>query len=138
MSTNRPPHDDVHGQHENALRPPKAALNAAERAAKIARRKNQKAGPNRIPAAKFLFLITNLPTEIIDAETACLTYRLRWQIETACKHLKSLIHLEHFQAIDERLVKTVLYAKLILALVSQTFVAQILALSPSSHNPSTR
>jgi hypothetical protein len=110
---------------------PQAAHKARQRTAHIIAHKRQKPRPERLPASGFVYLLTSLPQSAFDAASIGQLYRLRWQIETAFKRLKSLIHFDQFQAVDERLVKSVLYAKLILALMSQNLVGQILALSPS-------
>ena len=111
---------------------PQAAQKARRRTAHIIAHKRQKPRPERLPASGFIYVLTSLPPSVFDAATIGHIYRLRWQIEIAFKRLKSLIHIDQFHAVDERLVKTVLYAKLILALLSQNLVGQILALSPSA------
>ncbi len=119
---------------------PKAAAEKARTRLqrKIVTHQQKTVRPERLPPPAYLFILTSLPQSEFDAEQICRLYRLRWQIELAFKRLKSLINLDEFDAIDERLTRTVLYAKLILAILCQNLVAQIIALSPSDTTAEAR
>ena len=58
-------------------------------------------------------------------------YRLRWQIELAFKRLKSLMGLEEIDAREPRLARAAVCAKLILAILAESLLGRVLALSPT-------
>jgi len=76
-------------------------------------------------------LMTTLDEATMPAKQALALYRLRRQIEIAFKRLKSLAGLDTLQAKEERLVKAAIWAKLILAILSERLLGHALALSPS-------
>jgi hypothetical protein len=82
-----------------------------------ARRKKREADSRSLRAAQFTYVLTDLPAERLSAADALELYRLRWQIEIAFKRLKSLLHLDHLRAKNEKLAATYLYAKLLGALI---------------------
>ncbi len=102
---------------------------AAERARHRARRKAAKNGQTptakRLKAAEYCMLLTSLDADSLCADRVLDLYRLRWQIELAFKRLKSLAGLEDLQAKDPRLVRSCLYAKLIVALLSEDLLRKI-------------
>jgi IS4 transposase len=57
-------------------------------------------------------------------------YRFRWQIELAFKRMKSILNLDELPAKDPALARTVLYAKLLAALLVEDFTTHFLAISP--------
>ena len=114
--------------------PEDAARAAAERVARTAARKNRMPHQDGYADAQFLTILTNLPRDHISAEQICRLYRFRWQIELAFKHLKSIAEFDNLQAIEPPLVKAAIYAKLILAVLSQSLVAQAIAFSPSGRS----
>jgi hypothetical protein len=82
-----------------------------------ARRTKRQADSRSLRAAHFTYLLTDLPPARLSAADALELYRLRWQIEIAFKRLKSLLHLDHLRAKNEKLAATYLYAKLLGALI---------------------
>ena len=76
-------------------------------------------GPHRnsLRAAAFVFVITDLPVEVLPTAEALELYRLRWQIELYFKRLKSILNIDHLRARDERLGRTYLYANILGALI---------------------
>jgi hypothetical protein len=108
---------------------------AAERSRAQARRKATRQGytaqPKQIEAAAHFMVMTTLPPEAMDADAVCALYRLRWQIELAFKQLKSLMGLENFVAREPRLARATVSAKLILAILAESLIGRVLALSPS-------
>lgn len=109
---------------------------AAERARAQARRKATRQGytaqPKQVEAAAHFMVMTTLPPEAMDADAVCALYRLRWQIELAFKRLKSLMGLEDFVAREPRLARAAVCAKLILAILAESLIGRVLALSPST------
>ena len=77
-------------------------------------------------------VLTSLDREAADAETVLALYRLRWQIEVAFKRLKSLAGLADLQAKDPRLVRSCLFAKLIVALLAKEAAHDLLESFPSA------
>jgi hypothetical protein len=113
-------------------KPPVAAEKSQKRAAKKAQRAHYEAKSKQLDAAQYLMLMTTLDEAAMPAAQVLALYRLRWQIEIAFKRLKSLADLDNIQAKEERLAKTVIWAKLILAILTETLLGHVLALSPSA------
>jgi len=103
---------------------------ARERSRRKARKAGQKASAKRLKAAEYIMLLTSLEVGDFPAERILELYRLRWQIEIAFKRLKSLAGLADLAAKEPRLVKACLYAKLILALLSEDMLQQLLDSPP--------
>jgi IS4 transposase len=76
-------------------------------------------------------LLTSLDRESADTDTVLRLYRLRWQIEIAFKRLKGLAGLADLQAKDPRLVRSCLFAKLIVALLAEEATQNLLESFPS-------
>jgi IS4 transposase len=81
------------------------------------RRKGRKPHPNSLKAAGFIFLITDLPGDVLPTAEALELYRLRWQIEIFFKRLKSILDIDRLRAREERLGRTYLYANILGALI---------------------
>ncbi len=114
-----------------AIRKSEAAT-ARERA-KIraaAQRKGRQPDPQGLRAAAFIYVLTDLPAEVLPASEALELYRLRWQIELAFKRLKSILKLDHLRAHDPRLARTYLYGKLLAALILDELSTSALAFFP--------
>lgn len=111
----------------------------AERAAEARRRARRKAAKNgqtasqkRLKAAEYVMLLSSMTPEQASAEELFEIYRLRWQIELAFKRLKSLMGFDRLNAKDPRLVRSCLYAKLILALITEDLTTRLLDSFPSA------
>jgi hypothetical protein len=105
------------------------------RAQKRLTRRSQKQG-SRIraatrEAARYLFLFTTLPAAQYPLATCLAIFRLRWQVELAIKRLKSELGLEDLRAKTDALCRTVLLAKLLLALLLERFGQQQKLFPPS-------
>ena len=112
-------------------KPPEAAEKSQKRAARKAQRAHYEAKSKQIDAARYLMLMTTLDEATMPAAQVLALYRRRRQIELAFKRLKSLAGLDNIQAREERLAKTAIWAKLILAILTETLLGRVLALSPS-------
>ena len=113
-------------------KPEAAAERARVRAARKAARQGYAAQPKQIEAAAYFMLMTTLPPAAMSADAVCALYRLRWPIELAFKRLKSLMGLEEIDAREPRLAKAAVCAKLILAILAESLLGRVLALSPTS------
>lgn len=114
------------------------AAEARRRARRKAAKSGQTASEKRLKAAEYVMLLTSLPTDQASADQVLQTYRLRWQIELAFKRLKSIMGLDHLLAKDPRLVRSCLYAKLILALITEDLTSKLLDSFPCAQTqPST-
>ena len=96
-----------------------------------AARQGYAAQPRQIEAAAHFMVMTTLPQDTMPADAVCALYRLRWQIELAFKRLKSLMGLEEIDAREPRLAKAAVCAKLILAILAESLLGRVLALSPT-------
>lgn len=92
-------------------------------------RKSRAADPRTLEAAGYTFVLTSLPETYTPAQVLDL-YRFRWQVELAFKRLKSILHLDQLPAKDPDLARTILYAKLIAALLVEDFTTRFLAIFP--------
>ena len=112
-------------------KPTAAAERAKVRAVGKAARQGYAAQPKQVEAAAHFMVMTTLPQDIMSADAVRALYRLRWQIELAFKRLKSLIWLEEIDAREPRLAKAAVCAKLILAILAESLLGRVLALSPT-------
>jgi hypothetical protein len=94
-----------------------AAEKEIQRLCKEARRKKRSPDPRSLAAAHFIYLVTDLPAERLEASEVLELYRLRWQIEIAFKRLKSLLNLDHLRAKRPQTAAAYLYGKLLGALL---------------------
>lgn len=104
---------------------PAAAEQARQRARKNNSKKGRQVSEQTLLAAGFLLLVTNLPPQDWPLERVFWLYRLRWQIETYIKRLKSLLQLDHLRAQDPQLAKTYLLGKLLAALLLEELTQQL-------------
>lgn len=98
------PKSDAAADHERNRRESKA------------RKNGQVNDPRTITAAGFLIYLTSLSPDEASAQELVRLNRMRWQIELAFKHMKSLGGFDAVRASDPRLVKTWLLAHLIAAI----------------------
>jgi hypothetical protein len=110
----------------------KAAHAARRRASHKAAKNGQKAKAKRLKAAEYIMLLTSLDAAEFTAGQVLDLYRLRWQIEVAFKRLKSILGFADLAAKDPQLVRACLYAKLIVALLSEDILQDLLDSPPSA------
>jgi hypothetical protein len=108
-----------------------AAGRARAKATREAARQGYAARPGQIEAAARFMLMTTLPVDAMPADAVCALHRLRWQVELAFERLKSLMGLEAFAAKEPRLARAAVCAKLILAILAESLLGRVLALSPT-------
>lgn len=93
-----------------------------EKARKNAKADKRKASENCLEAAKYVFLLTNLPREEFTTQEIIDFYRFRWQIELAFKMMKSLIEFDQLKKFKPETALPWLHMKLFLALLIQTII----------------
>ena len=114
-----------------ATRKSEAAAEAARRRVMKERaKKSRNLDPQTLEAAGYIFVLTSLPGDVLDANDALDLYRFRWQIELAFKRMKSLLFLGDLPARDPPLARCFLYSKLLAALLLEDFTNDFLAFSP--------
>jgi hypothetical protein len=114
-----------------AIRKSEAAAEAARRRVMQERsRKSRSVDPRTLEAAGYIFVLTSLSGDVIDAKDVLDIYRFRWQIELAFKRLKSLLYMGDLPARDPPLARSFLYAKLLAALLLEDFTDEFLSFSP--------
>lgn len=95
-----------------------------------AQRKRRRPDPRSLRAAAYVYVITDLPPDILPPAEALELYRLRWQIELAFKRLKSILRLDRLRAHKPQLAKTYLYGKLLAALILDELCETAVAFFP--------
>jgi len=106
-----------------------AATVSRQWARRAANRGCRMVDPRTLEAAGYVFLLTSLP-EHVGANQVLELYRFRWQIELAFKRLKSILQLGVLPAKNPALARTILYGKLLGALLLEDFTSRFLAISP--------
>ncbi len=95
--------------------PPEKAQSSRARVLSDNRRKGRVDQAETREAAGHVLLLTSLPEHEYSAEQVADCYRLRWQIELAFKHLKSLLQMDALRAKDTELAKAWIFANLLVA-----------------------
>ena len=95
-----------------------------------AHRKQRRPDPRSLRAAHYVYVITDLPPDVLPTAEALEIYRLRWQIEIAFKRLKSILKLDRLRAHEPRLAKTYLFGKLLTALILDELCASAVSFFP--------
>ena len=117
-----------------AIRKSEAAAEAArQKVMKERSKKGRAVDPRTLEAAGYVFLLTSLSEDSLDATETLELYRFRWQIELAFKRMKSLLCLGNLPAKDPPLARSFLYAKLLAALLLEDFTDEFLSFSPWGH-----
>jgi hypothetical protein len=107
-----------------------SAQEAREKLLRERQKKGKSPDPRSLEACGYIFVLTSLPSsEWADAQVLeC--YRFRWQIELAFKRLKSLLQFGVLPAKDAALARTILYSKLLAALMLDDYTERFLSFSP--------
>ena len=82
----------------------------------------------------YVLVFTTLSTTQATAAQVLETYRLRWQIELAFKRMKFLAQLGHLPKHDDHSSRAWLYAKLLLALLTEKMIRTARTISPWGYN----
>jgi hypothetical protein len=86
--------------------------------------------PETLEYAKYVLVVSNLPSAEFSAQEVLEWYRLRWQIELVFKRLKSLAELGHLAKHDEQSARSWLYGKLLMGLLTQKLIRTGRDISP--------
>ncbi len=114
-----------------AIKRSKAATSLAQRKMRVAFRKKGKV-PSRqnLEAARYVYVFTTVPAEILSSSEVLELYRGRWQIETCFKRLKSVMGFGHLPKHDPRSCRAWLYGKLSVALLAERLADSAERFSP--------
>lgn len=114
-----------------SIRKSEAAAEKSRRDVLSARsRKQETIDPRSLEAAAYVILLTSTTDAQLPSAQVLELYRFRWQIELLFKRLKGLTGLGTLPAKDIGLARSMLYAKLLAALVLDQLTEQFLAISP--------
>ena len=106
-----------------------AAEQSIRRAKKELSKKQRSLDPETLALHRFVILATSLPQSILSNQALEL-YRARWQVELACKRLKSIMGLGHLPKEDEESAKAWLHGKLLVSCLAQAIVDEGRFFSP--------
>jgi Transposase DDE domain len=110
---------------------PQQAKAEQKRLLKDAKKRGKQPDPRSLEAAKYILLLTSLPTDAFPPADILALYRLRWQIELAFKRFKSLAGLDMLPAKKPELARAWIYARLIVAIIAEQIAGQVPDSSPS-------
>jgi hypothetical protein len=108
-----------------------------KRLLKDARKRGKQPDPRSLEAAKYILLLTSLPTDAFPPSDILAIYRFRWQIELAFKRFKSLAGLDMLPARKPELARAWIYARLIVAIIAEQIAGQVPDSSPSGPDNTT-
>lgn len=97
---------------------PTAANREQTRSARRASRNGHRRQASTAQQGEWLWLVTDVPAEEYDARECAQLYRVRWQIETYFKHLKSDLGLDQLRARQRSQVETWVLTKLLVAVLT--------------------
>ena len=99
----------------HARRLPDDKIPEARRKCK-ARSKNKKPKKETLFYAEWMLIFTTVEPTVLDTQTICILYGLRWQVELVFKRLKSLLDIDMLRAKEKSLLNDIwLYGKLLFA-----------------------
>src|ERR1019366_9284597 len=111
------------GRIEGRLCAIRKSEEAAERARRRIKRKQQQGGPTpkaeTLQYASYVMVFTTVPASRLRAAEGLEWYRVRWQIELVFKRLKTLAQLGSLPKHDAQSARAWLYGKLLIALIGQ-------------------
>src|SRR5260370_594188 len=102
-----------------------------KRLLKDAKKRGRQPDPRSLEAAKYILLLTSLPAATFPPADILALYRFRWQIELAFKRFNSLAGLDILPAKKPELARAWIYARLIVAIISEQIAVQLPDSSPS-------
>ena len=117
----RTPDGELVGCRFVAVRKSEAEADKSRKRARKERGKHGRVDPRTLEAAGYVFVLTNLPSEI-SAPSVLEIYRYRWQVEMKFKTLKSVLHLGNVPVRSPELLRVYVLAKLLVALLIDALV----------------
>jgi hypothetical protein len=91
---------------------------------------NSQPKPETLEYAKYVLVVSTLPSAEFSTREVLDWYRLRWQIELVFKRLKSLARIGHLAKHDEQSVHSWLYGKLLMGLLTHKLIRMGREFSP--------
>jgi hypothetical protein len=114
-----------------AVRKSDEAIGATERKLRRrAQRRCQRLNPETLEYARWVIVLTTVPSLLLDDVLVLEWYRVRWQVELAFKRIKSLAGLGHLPKYDASSSRAWLYGKLLVALMTERMQRYAGAFSP--------
>jgi len=107
-----------------------AADLAKKRILRQAAKKDVQVRPETLEAAEYIFVLTTLGRDILDAWGILELYRARWQIELCFKRLKSLLQLGHLAKTSDKSARAWIEGKLLTVLLVEQLLAEARLFSP--------
>lgn len=107
-----------------------AAEEARKKALREAAHKGHKLKPETLELAGYVLVLTSTAAADFSPEEILEIYRFRWQIEIVFKRLKSLLQLDEIPAKEPELAQTILFSKLLAALLLEELTQSYLSFSP--------
>lgn len=105
--------------------PAEKAEQARRQAKQRAQKKGGTASEKTLYLSAWVLILTSLPPELLDTQTASALYRVRWQVELLIKRLKSLLSMDELRARKHsQLAELYLHGKLLYAAAVEKIVQQ--------------
>lgn len=105
--------------------PPEKAAQARYQAKQRAKKKGRTAREKTLYLSEWVLILTSLPPELLNTETASALYRVRWQVELLIKRLKSLLLIDELRAHKgTQLAALYLHGKLLYAALTEKIMQQ--------------
>jgi hypothetical protein len=126
---------EADGQHWPArLCAIRKSRHAAERARRKilqqAAKKQKQVRPETLEAAEYVFVLTSLAREVLEAREVLDLYRARWQVEICFKRLKSLFRLGHLPKRSDVSARAWIEGKLLTVLLIERLLDEARLFSP--------
>jgi hypothetical protein len=109
-----------------------------KRLLKEAKKRGRKPDPRSLEAARYILLLTSLPSDPFPTADVLALYRCRWQLELAFKRMKSLAGLDQLAAKKPALAQAWIYARLIAFLIAEQSAGQLPDSPPSAAGKARR
>ncbi len=129
----------------NAMRWPArlCAIRKSRQAAELAKtkilqhasKKQKQVRPETLECAEYIFVLTSLTRDLLDARDVLDLYRARWQIELCFKRLKSLFRLGHLPKRSDVSARAWIEGKLLTVLLIERLVSEARFFSPWGFEP---
>lgn len=107
-----------------------AADLAKKRILQQAVKKGVQVRPETLEAAEYIFVLTTLSADILDAWGILELYHARWQIELCFKRLKSLLQLGHLAKTSDKSARAWIEGKLLTVLLVERLLTEARLFSP--------
>jgi hypothetical protein len=105
-----------------AVRMPEAIVNERRRQARaVAKKRGYTPSQAHLSLLAWNLFITNVPTTVWSAQTACMAYSLRWQVALVFKSWKSHLHLATLTTTTKYSTLCDLYGRMLLILLTYAF-----------------